>query len=136
MFDLLAHYQSCLTEAEALPQSVREQIACDFDLPDAGPTSLALHRINVIVQQYDTVRLKGPRRPAGRAWEATRYQVLHRAGGRCELCGASVKDGARLAVDHIKPISRFPELAQDPDNLQALCQPCNSSKRDHGVFND
>lgn len=42
----------------------------------------------------------------------------------CTLCGAT----EQLQADHIKPKSRFPELALEPSNLQTLCWPCNRSK--------
>jgi ATP adenylyltransferase len=57
----------------------------------------------------------------------TRYEVLKRASFRCELCGVSADERA-LEVDHIEPMSLggINELS----NFQALCYPCNASKRD------
>lgn len=63
-------------------------------------------------------------------WLKVRYQALVRDGGRCRCCGASAADGAILHVDHIKPKSRFPELALDLANLQVLCSECNFGKSD------
>jgi len=57
-------------------------------------------------------------------WRAVRYQALKRSGRRCELCGA----GGELHVDHVKPRSRFPELALTVANLQVLCRDCNLGK--------
>jgi diadenosine tetraphosphate (Ap4A) HIT family hydrolase/5-methylcytosine-specific restriction endonuclease McrA len=58
--------------------------------------------------------------------DSLRFLVLKAAGGRCQLCGVSVKERP-LDVDHIIPRSRGgkTELA----NLQALCSKCNRSKR-------
>lgn len=56
-----------------------------------------------------------------------RYDVIRRAKGRCEACGASVEDRA-LEVDHIVP--RNKGGLNDPSNLQALCYVCNAQKRD------
>jgi len=56
-----------------------------------------------------------------------RYQVLHRADGRCELCGISKVEKA-LEVDHIKPKNAGGE--DSIDNYQALCFTCNANKRD------
>lgn len=42
----------------------------------------------------------------------------------CSYCNEV--DG--LQADHIKPKSRFPELALDPSNVQVLCWPCNRKK--------
>ncbi len=61
-------------------------------------------------------------------WKEVRYMALLANDGRCELCGASKKDGVILHVDHIKPRSKYPELRLDPNNLQVLCEPCNMGK--------
>lgn len=56
-------------------------------------------------------------------WQRLRYETL-RKYRKCCLCGS----GERLHVDHIKPRSKFPELALDSDNLQVLCAACNLAK--------
>lgn len=63
-------------------------------------------------------------------WKAVRYGALKAAGGKCQCCGNSAKDGAALHVDHIKPVSKCPELAYELDNLQVLCADCNIGKLD------
>jgi 5-methylcytosine-specific restriction endonuclease McrA len=63
-----------------------------------------------------------------REWKEVRYSVLARFGGKCCCCGADRFSGAILDVDHIKPRSKYPELALDPDNLQVLCRDCNEGK--------
>ena len=63
-----------------------------------------------------------------REWQDLRYRVLRANNGRCELCGRSKKDDVSLHVDHIKPRSRFPELALEITNLQVLCEDCNMGK--------
>ena len=54
-----------------------------------------------------------------------RYQVLSRAGFRCELCGVPADEHA-LEVDHIIP--RRHGGQDDETNLQALCWRCNANK--------
>jgi ATP adenylyltransferase len=54
-----------------------------------------------------------------------RYEVLKRAGFRCELCGISA-DQRAIAVDHIIP--RKFGGKDDLTNLQALCFKCNANK--------
>jgi hypothetical protein len=54
-----------------------------------------------------------------------RYEVLKRAGFRCELCGISAEEGA-IEVDHIVPRKHGGE--DDLTNLQALCFKCNANK--------
>lgn len=61
-------------------------------------------------------------------WKRLRYQVLVERGARCECCGVSSKDGARINVDHIKPVSRAWHLRLDKTNLQVLCGACNQGK--------
>ena len=55
-----------------------------------------------------------------------RYEVLKRAKFRCELCGISAEDRA-LHVDHIRPRTKGGD--NELSNLQALCQLCNTNKR-------
>ena len=59
------------------------------------------------------------------AWQKLRYRVLAVYGRRCMCCGRT--DGP-MHVDHIKPRSKYPELALDFDNLQVLCEACNLGK--------
>jgi ATP adenylyltransferase len=61
-----------------------------------------------------------------------RYEVLKRAGFRCELCGISADERA-IEVDHIVP--RKHGGTDDLPNLQALCFKCNANKgaRDGGM---
>lgn len=56
-----------------------------------------------------------------------RYEVLKRAGTRCELCGIS-NDVKAIEVDHILP--RNKGGTDELSNLQALCYSCNAMKRD------
>lgn len=51
-----------------------------------------------------------------------RRALVGRDGAECKACGR----GDNLAVDHVHPISRGG--SDDLDNLQLLCQSCNSSK--------
>jgi ATP adenylyltransferase len=54
-----------------------------------------------------------------------RYEVLRRAGFRCELCGIPADERA-IEVDHIFP--RKHGGLDEPANLQALCYKCNANK--------
>ena len=61
-----------------------------------------------------------------------RFEVLKRAGNRCELCGASSRT-TQIDADHIVP--RAKGGSNDPTNLQALCRTCNAQKRDRDDTN-
>ena len=62
---------------------------------------------------------------AGYVSGSIRYEVLKRAGGRCELCGIPHEERA-LEVDHIVP--RKEGGPDDLVNYQALCWKCNANK--------
>lgn len=55
-----------------------------------------------------------------------RYQVLNRDHHRCVICGASAKDGVKLHVDHIIPVSKGGKT--ELSNLRTLCERCNLGK--------
>lgn len=55
-----------------------------------------------------------------------RMDVLRRDGYRCQMCGATRKDGVQLHVDHIVPVSRDGRTVME--NLQILCEDCNFGK--------
>lgn len=61
-------------------------------------------------------------------WREIRYRVLSRSKGKCELCNRGSQNGVILHVDHIKPRSKYPELALSERNLQVLCDDCNLGK--------
>ena len=59
----------------------------------------------------------------GRPWRRLRAQVLD-GSTLCWLCGQLGAD----TVDHVLPLSRFPELAHDLANLRPAHRSCNSRK--------
>ena len=52
-----------------------------------------------------------------------RFKILHRDQYRCQACGATAEDGAKLHVDHILPVSKGG--TNNESNLRALCSECN-----------
>ena len=58
-------------------------------------------------------------------WKVLRYMALLHYGKKCLSCGI---EDSEFHVDHIKPISLFPELKEDINNLQVLCKKCNLDK--------
>jgi 5-methylcytosine-specific restriction endonuclease McrA len=61
-------------------------------------------------------------------WKRFRYQILRHYGAVCMCCGATPADGKKMHVDHIKPRSKYPDLALDLNNGQVLCEDCNIGK--------
>ena len=55
----------------------------------------------------------------------SRFEVLKRAGNRCELCGISSQE-RQLDVYHIRPVSKGG--TNDESNFQVLCRKCNAQK--------
>lgn len=64
-----------------------------------------------------------PHQIAGYA--ALKAYVVCRDGGRCGQCGTS----DNLVVDHV--VSKRNGGTHHPDNLQALCKPCNDTKSNY-----
>lgn len=60
-----------------------------------------------------------------REWQELRYKILKKYGRKCMVC---FRTNIELHVDHIKPISKFPELKLEESNLQVLCRDCNLGK--------
>lgn len=61
-------------------------------------------------------------------WLRLRTKAFERYGNKCACCGATPDTGAILHVDHIKPRSKYPQLALELTNLQILCEACNIGK--------
>lgn len=61
-------------------------------------------------------------------WFAIRYLVMQRDRFECVACGKSKKHGVKIHVDHIKPLSIYPEMALSMINLQTMCNTCNEGK--------
>lgn len=58
--------------------------------------------------------------------KSLRYDVLKRDNFTCMLCGRTQEDGAKLHVDHIKPIAKDGKTTIS--NLRTLCSDCNLGK--------
>ncbi len=58
--------------------------------------------------------------------DKVRYGILKRDDFKCCVCGSTAKDGLKLEVDHIIPVSKGGKST--PDNLRTLCERCNRGK--------
>lgn len=69
-------------------------------------------------------------RTQGMNWirKTTRLAIYLRDGLACAYCGATLEDGARLSLDHIRPYSAGG--SNKPSNLITCCGQCNSVRQD------
>ncbi|ARD22892.1 MULTISPECIES: HNH endonuclease [Shewanella] len=63
-------------------------------------------------------------------WNDLKAEAFERYGNKCACCGRSPEHNVIMHVDHIKPRSKHPELELDINNLQILCEHCNTGKSD------
>lgn len=73
------------------------------------------------------VRPKKNKLYASREWLALRFRAFELLGRKCLSCGDAPPNTV-LHVDHIKPVSKYPELSLELSNLQILCRSCNFGK--------
>jgi 5-methylcytosine-specific restriction endonuclease McrA len=81
--------------------------------------------LNEISKENDFERQK--RRERALLNDSLRYDILKRDRFTCAICGATKDDGAKLHVDHIKPIAKGGKTV--PENLRTLCDRCNLGKK-------
>lgn len=96
-----------------------------------GRERASVHRARLTAEPVpDMATLRAPASTFYRSdeWRSVRYQALKRSNGSCECCGQAGARYAPLHVDHVKPRSRYPELALTLSNLQVLCEACNVGK--------
>lgn len=62
-------------------------------------------------------------------WKSLRNLALRRDDGICQECKRNGRMATGNQIDHIKPRSKFPELAYEIENLQTLCARCHNRKR-------
>ncbi len=89
-----------------------------------------------VVQQYSNVsRADAKKFYQSQEWRNTRTQVHKTKNlGYCANCGIDWKykiTAMKCCVDHIKPLRFYWHLRTDIDNLQVLCEYCNSKKSAH-----
>jgi len=62
------------------------------------------------------------------AWRTLRKKALEEYGPRCMCCERIERNTQKIQVDHICPRATHPNLALVFNNLQILCEYCNSHK--------
>lgn len=114
---------------KALVPSSRKCTQCSCLIPRARESSSYCSRAcknayNLLPKKQNLVKIDLWSEENRDRWAALRYEVFKKYDRRCMICGAS----DRLHVDHIKPKSKYPDLAFDINNLQILCKDCNYGK--------
>lgn len=56
--------------------------------------------------------------------------IFDTQGGKCSYTGKALVFGHNASIDHIQPVSRFPELKTDISNLEWVTDRVNTMKRD------
>ena len=109
-----------------------------FDLSKA-------HEVNEIRRMCD-VKIADFKKLTIKKASGIRYKLIEAAKGCCQACGALASEENPLDIDHIVPQVKAKDGkirtaegkligVNDEENLQVLCQTCNSGKRDQGHFN-
>jgi len=117
-----------------------QEIKCSFDVKgffDGAKQIFPLHENSSGYRKK--FGLKEPKRKKDKSWsykflaspewKDLRKRFLSQSEKVCVYCGAK----ENLQVDHIKPKSKYKELALDWSNLQILCWPCNRKKANREI---
>ena len=56
-------------------------------------------------------------------------EIKKRDSKKCTCCNKTFKN--HLEIHHIMPVSKYPELAYDPENLVSLCQKCHAKYHEY-----
>lgn len=80
-----------------------------------------------------TTAWRGPRTASSQAtstwaWQQLRDDILDRDHHQCRIQYPGICIGTATVVDKITPAAQRPDLATDPENLRAACDPCNEHK--------
>jgi 5-methylcytosine-specific restriction endonuclease McrA len=118
-----------------MSQDLHQAIA---DLLDATKkTDLTMKQLSTevksIEQKYDPVTLARQRfnnwrsSDEGKKWKQNQFAAI---ASKCPYprCLHTSTDISSFAIDHIKPLSKYPELAVTLSNLRLLCHSCNLRK--------
>lgn len=133
ILEVMKQHPEGITEGE-----IREALEIPAaDQANFGRRRRELHALYVINKKRDGARTlyiyAGERdkpKDTGAISGRLRYEAIHAARGRCGRCGRTVeKHGVVLVVDHKVP-REWGGLTVS-DNLEAICEECNSGKKNY-----
>lgn len=106
-----------VTEWRELKKFLLDSLACD-EAVEAGKKVFADYKARIDARK---VSLK------------IRFLIMQRDNFRCQLCGITVQDGARMEIDHKHPVALGGTDTES--NLWTLCFECNRGKSDLSLLN-
>lgn len=132
-------YQEMIYNEEKIKNNYRFQIVIYINYKsERGIVKKSIHKIYKsreflrVKSEYDNLKKENKlyeisaRIERRKMTNSLRYDVLKRDKYRCVICGKGRYDGVKLEVDHIKPVSKGGKT--EMNNLQTLCDRCNSGK--------
>lgn len=120
-FDITLHCKLTYTSPKGRNHYWKEKNYCFDELK-----RLYNHTLELIAQrQTRQYQIKLER---AKMTDSLRYDILKRDNFRCQICGSCAKDGVKLHVDHIIPVSKGGQTIVS--NLRTLCDRCNIGKSD------
>ena len=89
-------------------------------------------KINKIKQKYQprTEFNRWRNSEEGKLWKEQQYQKQKQS---CAICCKKI-ELKWSHIDHVKPISLYPDLSLDTSNLQIACGSCNTKKNNSEIF--
>lgn len=136
-FNEIADYNSRYNELEKSLQEKRriQQEKEEKQKRDIEEKKKAEQALARMLKREEERRKEAIKRERSKVSPSLRYDVMRRDGFRCVICGRGQKDGVKLHVDHIKPVSKGGKT--EFSNLRTLCDECNLGKSDkydpHGL---
>ena len=131
ILDVLRRHPDGISEGgirEELGISTGEQVQLGRRRRDLNPFFDIEKRRRGLETLYILLGRKPETPDADEVDEKTRAEILHLAGGRCQMCGMTIENhGITLQVDHRVP-KDWGGLSEK-DNLWALCEKCNRGKK-------
>jgi len=96
----------------------------DKDIPALKHTGGKNSRKREKINKLDNARFY-----TSNAWKKLRYRLFEKYEFKCMACSESPQShGIVIYASHIKPRSRHPELSLTFDNLQLLCEACDTGR--------
>lgn len=108
---------------------VSELAMKNWDIVFSGSAEEAWATLEKLVSEWEAKKPKHTTQKVKERNKMTpslRYEILKRDGFKCQTCGHTKDDGAKLHVDHIRPVSDGGLTVRE--NLRTLCEDCNRGK--------